>query len=90
MDWNLKSVLKSWAISLTSSGRKLDEKLRGFLVLSDLTKSDSSGSVSVRLSHLRWSGQTYAQPWWRAVYGSFSSGGFSCSLLGTGHFESVD
>merc|ERR1712029_786504 len=66
-----------------------DEKLSGLLVPSDLTKSNSSWPVSVGLldSSSGWSrlpGSLGGKllPW------SLSSGGFTSSLLGTGHFLS--
>ena len=68
-------------------GKLSDEKLRGFLVLSDLTKSDSSGSVSVRLLHTSAGrGRLTRSLGGELFTGSFSSGGFSCGLLGTGPF----
>ena len=88
--WNLRSVLKSCAISLTSlwNGSISDEKIRGLLVTSDLTKSDGSGSVSVRLLHTSGGGGRFTRSLGGELFtGSFSSGGFSCGLLGTHHFD---
>ena len=69
--------------------RKLsDQKLGGLLVSSDLTKSDSSRSVSVRLLDTTSS--------WGRLSGSFgcellswgfATSGLTCGLLSTGHFE---
>ena len=72
-------------------GQLSDEELCGFLVSSDLTESNGSWSISVGLLHSssgwgRFSGSLGGQllPW------SLSSGGFSCSLLGTSHGDSSD
>ena len=65
-----------------------DEKLGRLLVSSDLSKSDGSWSVSVRF--------LYSSCGWGALSGSlggqlfswsFTSSRFSCSLLGSSHFD---
>jgi len=71
----------------TLEGQFSDQKLSGLLVSSDLTKSNSSGSVSVGLldSSGGWSGLpgslgSELLPW------SLSSSGLTGCLLSTGHF----
>ena len=72
-------------------GKLSDEKVRGFLVSTDLTKSDSSGSVSVRLLHTsagrsRLAGSLGGE----LLPGGLASGGLPGGLLGTGHCDSSD
>ena len=72
-------------------GKLSDEKVRGFLVSTDLTKSDGSGSVSVRLLHTSGGGGRFTRSLGGELFtGSFSSGGFSCGLFGTCHFEKFE
>ena len=72
-------------------GKLSDEKIRGLLVTSDLTKSDGSRSVSVGLLHTSGGGGGFTRSLGGELFtGSFSSGGFSCGLLGTGHFEKFE
>ena len=72
-------------------GKLSDEKIRGLLVTSDLTKSDGSRSVSVRLLHTSGGGGRFTRSLGGELFtGSFSSGGFSCGLLGTGHFDLIE
>ena len=64
-----------------------DQKLSGFLVSSDLTKSDGTRSVSVRLLDTtsgwgRLSGSLGSQ----LLSWSLTSSGLTCGLLSTGHF----
>ena len=75
----------------TLEGQLADEKLGGLLVTTDLTESDCSGPVTVRFLYTSGgrgalasglSGQLLA---W-----GFASGGFTCGLLGTGHFRLND
>ena len=68
--------------------RKLaDQELSALLVTSDLTKSDGSGSVSVGLLHASSCRSGFASCLGGELLArSFSSGGFTGSLLGTGHF----
>ena len=71
-------------------GQLADEQLSRLLVTTDLTKGNSTGSVSVGLLDS-------AGGWGRFTGGlgrqllarSLSSGGLTRSLLGTGHFFSV-
>ena len=71
-------------------GKLSDEKIRGLLVTSDLTKSDGSRSVSVGLLHTSGGGGGFTRSLGGELFtGSFSSGGFSCGLLGMGHFDLV-
>jgi hypothetical protein len=68
--------------------RKLaDQELGALLVTSDLTKSDSSRSVSVGLLHTSSCRGGFAGCLGGELLArSFSSGGFTGSLLGSGHF----
>ena len=75
----------------TLEGQLADEELSGLLVSSDLTESDGSWSVSVRLldSSSGWSrlpGSLGGQ----LLPGSLSSGGFTSGLLGSCHGDSSD
>ena len=66
------SCLKSWAISRTKTleGELADEKIGGLLVPTDLTKGNSSRSVTVGLLHTSGeAGRSYVLAWWRAAYG---------------------
>ena len=66
----------------TLEGKLADLKLSKFLVFSDLTESDSTRPLSVRLLDLvGFSGGLGGQ----LPAGSLSSGGFTCGLLGTSH-----
>ena len=72
-------------------GKLADEKLGGLLVTTDLTKSHSTRSVSVGLLHTTGSGGALAGSLGGELFtGSFSSGGFSCGLFGTCHFEKFE
>ena len=83
-------LLKSWAVSHieTLEGDLADEQVGGLLVVTDIAESDGSGAVAVGLLdasggkvRLRssLSGELLAV--------SLASGGFSCGLLGTSHFD---
>ena len=64
-----------------------DEQFSRFLVSSDLSKSNSSWSVSVWLLDSTSCWCRFASCLGGELLSwSLSSGGFSCSLLGTGHF----
>ena len=65
-----------------------DKKVSGLLVTTDLTKSNSSWAVTVRLLHTSscWGGFTCCLGG-KLLTRSFSSGGFTCGLLGTCHLE---
>ena len=63
-----------------------DEKLSGLLVTSDLTESDSSRSVSVGLLDTSGGRSGFAGSLGGELLArSFTSCGFACGLLGTGH-----
>ena len=68
-------------------GKLADQKLSALLVASDLTKGDSSRSVSVGFLHSSssWGGFTSCLGG-ELLARSLSSGGFTCGLLSTGHF----
>ena len=71
----------------TLEGQLSDEKLSGFLVSSDLSKSNCSWSVSVWFLDSTSGWGTLASGLGSQLFSwSFSTSGFSCSLLGTGHF----
>ena len=70
----------------TLEGQFADQQFGGFLVTSDLTESDCSWAISVGFLNSssgwgRFSGSLGCQ----LFTGSFSSGGFTSGLLGTGH-----
>ena len=70
----------------TLEGQFADQQFSGFLVTSDLTESDCSWAISVGFLNSssgwgRFSGSLGCQ----LFTGSFSSGGFTGGLLGTGH-----
>ena len=70
----------------TLEGELSDEKLGGLLVLSDLTKSDCSWSVSVRLLHSTGCRGTLASSFRGELLAwSLSTSGFASGLLGTCH-----
>jgi len=70
----------------TLEGQLPDEQLSGLLVSSDLTKSDCSWPVSVGLLHSSCGGGGLpGSLGGQLLPGSFSSGGFTSGLLGTGH-----
>jgi hypothetical protein len=74
----------------TLEGQLADEKVGRLLVPTDLAKSDGSGSVSVGLLDSSGGGGRLAGSLGgELLTGSLSSGGLSCGLLGTGHFESL-
>ena len=72
----------------TLEGQLPDQEFGGFLVATDLTKSNSSWPVTMRLLHSSSSWGTLPGclggelfPW------GLSTGGFTSSLLGTSHFN---
>lgn len=69
--------------------RKLsDEELSGFLVSSDLSKSDGTGSISVGLlDSSGWCVGFLGNLLGNRLSGLFSSGVLSSSLLSSGHFN---
>jgi len=70
----------------TLEGELPDEQLGGLLVSSDLPESHSSGPVSVRLLHSSGGGSGLpGSLGGQLLPGSFSSGGLTSGLLGTGH-----
>ena len=63
-----------------------DEKLGGLLVAPDLPESHSAGPVPVGLLHTSGGGGRFTGGLGGQLFaGSLSSGGFTSSLLGTGH-----
>ena len=67
-------------------GKLADEKLGRLLVTTDLTKSDSSGSVSVGLlDTASGRGRLAGSLGGELLARSLSSGGLACGLLCTGH-----
>jgi len=70
----------------TLEGQLPDEKLSRLLVSSDLSESHGAGPVSVRLLHSSGGGSGLpGSLGGELLPGSFSSGGFTSGLLGTGH-----
>merc|ERR1719422_375380 len=90
--WNLRSVLKSWAISLqTLEGQLTDEQLGGLLVPPDLPEGDGSRPVSVGLLDTAGGGGGLSGSFGgQLLPGSLSSGRLTGSLLGTGHPSTVN
>ena len=73
-------------VVLKKEGQLADEELSGLLVSPDLTESHSAGPVSVRLLHSSGGGSGLSGSLGGELLpGSFSSGGFTSGLLGTGH-----
>ena len=67
-----------------------DQELSGLLVSADLTESDSSRSVSVGFLHSAGGRSRFAGCLGGELLArSLSSSGFTCGLLGTGHFVDV-
>ena len=65
-----------------------DEELGGFLVTTDLTESDCSGSVTMGLLHTSGGrGALTGSLGCQLFPGGLASGGLSCGLLSTGHFK---
>ena len=72
-------------------GELADEKVGRLLVTTDLTKSNGTGSVTVRLLDSTGSGGGLAGGLGgELLTGSLSSGGLTGGLLGTGHVELVE
>jgi hypothetical protein len=68
-------------------GELADEQLRGLLVAADLTESHGTGAVAVGLLHAAGGGCGLAgRLGGELLSGRLASGGFTCGLLGTGHF----
>ena len=68
-------------------GELADKKLGGLLVSADLTKSDGTGSVAVRLLDTTGGGGALAGSLGgELLSGGLASSGLSCGLLSTGHF----
>ena len=71
----------------TLEGELADEELSGFLVSPDLTKSHSSGPVTMRFLDASGSGGRFASGLGgQLLPRGFATGGFTSGLLGTGHF----
>lgn len=67
-----------------------DQQLRALLVATDLTKSDSSRTVAMRLLHSASSRCAFTCSFRRQLLaGSFSTGGFTSGLLGSRHLQVV-
>ena len=74
----------------TLEGKLADQKLGGLLVSPDLTESHGTRSVPVWLLHATSSGSGLTSSFGSQLLpGSFTSGGFTCSLLGTSHGDLV-
>ena len=72
----------------TLEGELADEELSGFLVSPDLTKSHSSGPVTVRFLDASGGGGRFASGLGgQLLPRGFATGGFTGSLLGTGHLS---
>jgi histone H3 len=72
----------------TLEGQLADEKVGGLLVTTDLTESDGSGTVTMRLlDSSGGGGRLSGSLGGELLTGSLSSSGFTCCLLGTSHFE---
>ena len=72
----------------TLEGQLADEKVGGLLVTTDLTKSDGSWAVTVGLLDTSGSGGRLTSCLGGELLSwSLSSSGFTCGLLGSGHFE---
>ena len=70
----------------TLEGKLADQKLGGLLVSPDLTESHGTRSVPVWLLHTPGGGSGFASSLGSQLLpGGFSSGGFTCGLLGTSH-----
>ncbi|KYN35149.1 hypothetical protein ALC56_10323, partial [Trachymyrmex septentrionalis] len=69
--------------------RKLaDQKLRALLVTTNLTKSDGSRTITMRLLHTSSCGSTLTRRFRRQLLTwGLASGGFASSLLGSCHLE---
>jgi len=69
-------------------GQLAHEELGGLLVLADLTQSNGSGAVAVRLLDSTDRGRGLASGLGgQLLAGGLASGGLTGSLLGTGHFS---
>ena len=74
----------------TLEGQLADEKVGRLLVTTDLTKSYSSGTVTVGLLNSSGGGGRLTSCLGgELLTRSLSSSRFTCGLLGTGHFEFV-
>jgi histone H3 len=72
----------------TLEGQLADEKVGRLLVTTDLTKSYGSGTVTVGLLNSSGGGGRLTSGLGGELLArSLSSSGFTCGLLGTGHFE---
>ena len=72
----------------TLEGQLADEKVGGLLVTTDLTKSDGSWAVTVGLLDTSGGGGRLTSCLGGELLSwSLSSSGFTCGLLGSGHFE---
>jgi len=70
----------------TLEGQLADEQLSGLLVTPNLSQSDSSGPVTVRLLHTAGGGGGLpGRLGGQLLPGGLASGGFTGSLLGTSH-----
>ncbi|KAL7429121.1 hypothetical protein ACHAXM_001547 [Skeletonema potamos] len=67
----------------TLEGCLADQKVGGLLILADLTKSDGTGTITVGFLHSSGGGGGLASGLGGELFaGGFSSGGFTCGLLG--------
>ena len=72
----------------TLEGQLADQQLGGFLVATDLTKSDCSRPVTMRFLDSSSCGGALASRFGSELFAwSFSTSGFTCSLLGTSHLS---
>ena len=63
-------------------GKFADQKFSGFLVLTDLTKGNGTGSVTMRLLDTSGGRGVFAGSFGgKLLAGGFASGGFTCGLL---------
>ena len=82
LHFRLSPFLPGCELSLMIS----NEQVGRLLVTTDLTKSDGSGTVTVGLLHTSSGGGRFTGSLCgKLLTGSFSSGGFTSGLLGTGH-----
>lgn len=74
----------------TLEGQLADQELSGLLVTTNLTKSDGTGLVTVRLLDTSGRGGGLASSLGSELLtGSLATGGLTGGLLGAGHYEDV-
>lgn len=75
----------------TLEGELADQKLSGLLVATDLTQSDGTGLVTVRLLDTSGGGRGLASGLGsQLLTGSLATGGLTGGLLGAGHCGDVE